>query len=608
MKKFNFNYKKALIIGASVLGVFILLTTSLLIYLHHARFQVVFNQLPMKAYFKNDIGSIIHIQGERVTIKIPNDVINTMFSERIKGLQLSEKERIQDGYVNTAEGKAYVNMMIRGIYVPIAMEVEFKTTDRTISLAFKNMKLRDKKLLTLPNGLEKKLLDKLAGQASQFGVSLDDYQIPPIMSVDEVNFKTDQVDVVLKVNQEIFVKQMKDISMIRSKELYGIYQNKEGTQKRAITIMDQRDQLTTAHTEEILKDLFFGKQELIKQLLIVTDEKNMDMVFDDYGHYIKGFQKEDIIKEKNKLILGKIETYCTALREAVEGLSKEEYIVFGNYPYALGDRKLLNVEDMIEKAQLDIPEDVYQKMDLRFNYDKKAFMIAYEVDGAYALVGKDDYDFVDSQVYGAYAYDEPKDNQVTYDTAIEEQIAAYFTTDVFIRYMNTDGQYAFVIASAATHYQDYERFALEKENDVWRIVETGISDLYAFSVAHPGFNLKTITDHDMNDKIYALSKEDIAVLVDQLAFRKMIPDKKSVTLTYCSYDGKYIALKLSNDEEYVFSIKYAYLDKVYTKDVAVTKWKDISPLILLQDNDKEEEKETSEEQQGASEQQDSNEE
>lgn len=50
---------------------------------------------------------------------------------------------------------------------------------------------------------------------------------------------------------------MKDISMIRSKELYGIYQNKEGTQKRAITIMDQRDQLTTAHTEEILKDLFF---------------------------------------------------------------------------------------------------------------------------------------------------------------------------------------------------------------------------------------------------------------------------------------------------------------------------------------------------------------
>lgn len=206
MKKFNFNYKKALIIGASVLGVFILLTTSLLIYLHHARFQVVFNQLPMKAYFKNDIGSIIHIQGERVTIKIPNDVINTMFSERIKGLQLSEKERIQDGYVNTAEGKAYVNMMIRGIYVPIAMEVEFKTTDRTISLAFKNMKLRDKKLLTLPNGLEKKkLLDKLAGQASQFGVSLDDYQIPPIMSVDEVNFKTDQVDVVLKVNQEIFL-------------------------------------------------------------------------------------------------------------------------------------------------------------------------------------------------------------------------------------------------------------------------------------------------------------------------------------------------------------------------------------------------------------------
>lgn len=194
------------------------------------------------------------------------------------------------------------------------------------------------------------------------------------------------------------------------------------------------------------------------------------------------------------MILGKIETYCTALREAVEGLSKEEYIVFfGNYPYALGDRKLLNVEDMIEKAQLDIPEDVYQKMDLRFNYDKKAFMIAYEVDGAYALVGKDDYDFVDSQVYGAYAYDEPKDNQVTYDTAIEEQIAAYFTTDVFIRYMNTDGQYAFVIASAATHYQDYERFALEKkENDVWRIVETGISDLYAFSVAHPGLTLRPL--------------------------------------------------------------------------------------------------------------------
>lgn len=605
MKKFNFNYKKALIIGASVLGVLIILTTSLFVYLHHARFQVVFNELPMKTYFKNDIESIMDIHGEHVTIKLPNDVLSTMFSERIKGLELSEKELVQDGYLNAAEGKAYMNMMIRGIYVPIAMDVVFETTDRTISLAFKNMKLRDKKLLALPNALEKKLLDKLASQASRFSVSLDDYNIPQIMGVEEVNLLADQVDIVLKVNQEAFTKQMKDISVVRSNELYGIYQNKEGSQKRAVTIMDQWEQLTVAHTEEILKDLFLDGQALIKHLLIVTDEENMDTVFDTYGRYIH-FKKKDIIQERNKLILGKIETYCTALLEAVEGLPKEEYIVFGNYPYAFGDKKLLTVEDMIAKAQLDIPEEVFQKMDLRFNYEKKSYMIAYEVDGVYALVGKDNYDFMDSKAYSAYAYGEPKENQVTYDTAIQEQIAAYFNTEVFIRYMNTDGQYAFAIASAATHYQDYERFALEKENDVWRIVETGISDLYAFSVAHPGFNLKTITDHNMSDSIYALSKDDIEVLLDQLAYRKIIEDKKSVDITYCSYDGKYIALKLSNGDEYVFNIKYAYLDKVYAKNVAITKWKDISPLILLQDNDRVEEKEASEEQQEASEKQDSN--
>lgn len=600
MKKINFQYKKALIIGASVFGVLVICITSLFIYLHHARFQVVFNQLPMKTYFKNDIHSIMQIQGDSVTIKIPSDVVSTMFSERIKGLQLSEKERIQDGYINTAEGKAYMNMIIRGLYVPIAMDVDFETIDRTIRLVFKHITLRDKDLLALPHALENKLLDKLTTKASLLQVSLDDFHIPPMMGIEAVNPLIDQVDVVLKVNQEAFAKEMQDMSKARSNELYGIYQQQEDTPKRAITIMDQTDQLTSAHTEEILKDLLLGEQALIKHLLIVTDDTHVDKIFETYGRYLKRFAKEDVMNEKNKLVLGKIETYCTALLDALEALPQETYIVFGNYPYAYKDKKLLHVEDLIIKAQLDIPEEVYQKMDIRFDYGKKAYRIVYEVDGTYALVGKDAYAFLDDTAYGAYAFDTPKANQVAYDTTIQEQIAAYFNGDVFIRYMNTDGQYAFVMASSTTYYQDYERFALEKSDEGWRIIETGISDLYAFSVNHSGFNLKTITDDPVQGKIYALSKDDQAVIMDQLVHRKIIEDKESVKLIYCSYDGKYIALKLSNGEEYVFNIKYAYLDKVYTKDVAMTKWKDISPLILLQDHDQVDEEETSTQEQEAS--------
>jgi hypothetical protein len=247
----------------------------------------------------------------------------------------------------------------------------------------------------------------------------------------------------------------------------------------------------------------------------------------------------------------------------------------------------MTIEDLVNKYKLDVTEEIYNKMKFLYNYNNKNYMISYKIDdNKYAIVDKDSYSFIDNNEYIEYGFNEPLEANLILDNEIKTKIDEYFSSNAFIRYMKSDGKYAYVVASDEKNYQDYEKFALEK-NDTWKIIDTNINDLYTFSTNHPGFNINTLTDDFLNDTLYELSEDDKFAILDQLQYRDIIEDKKDIGLAYCSYDGKYIAFKLTNSEEYVFLIKYSYLDKLYKKDEAIKQWKDISPLILLQDDTEE---------------------
>lgn len=587
-KQSGTKYKKILIWSGGLLSILAILILGLLIYLHQGRFEVAFNQVPLTTYLQQDIGRIMSIEGREITINISEDALNTIFSERINGLALTDKEQVVDGYINTAEKKAYINMLVRGFYVPMSMETVFQTTDRMITLTFTQVQLKDQKLLSLPKSSEKKWQDKWESKVSKLQISLDDYAIPKIANIRGVELHEDGMRIILNMREDILAEEMKRIRTDKSQELYQLYQSKEGIEGRASQIIGNDQPLTSEETEEILLDIFFQNQQLMKHMMVITHEDNMDYIRDTYGHYLKKIHRQDIMNSKYKLILGKIETYCGSLLEALKALPKEDYIVFGNDPYDYKNKKRLTIADIIEYGKLTIPENVSSKMGVLYNYEKAGYTIAYKVDeNTYGIIGEDYYDFVDKNTYEGYHFQEPGENQERVDLEVKQKIEELFGTKVFVRYMNTDGAYAFAIVSPDNNYQSYERMALVKKEDEWQVVDTGIIDLYAFSIKHPGFNIKTVTDRDMNDKIYSLSSKDISVVMDQLVYQKIIEDKKSASIVYCSFDGEYIALKLDNGEEYVFNIRYAYLDKVYKKEVAIAKWKDISPLILLQDYEEE---------------------
>ncbi|WP_304943831.1 hypothetical protein, partial [Vallitalea guaymasensis] len=117
-------YKRALRIGLGFLTLIVLFIGFLLIYLHNSSFTVAFNQIEFKGYFNDkDLGKIIEIKENNVSIEIPIDVITTAFNHKIEEMSEQNGYIINNGFIDTNESKAYINTTIHGINIPISMDV-----------------------------------------------------------------------------------------------------------------------------------------------------------------------------------------------------------------------------------------------------------------------------------------------------------------------------------------------------------------------------------------------------------------------------------------------------------------------------------------------------
>lgn len=585
-------YKRILKIGLGIISLFVLFIGIVLTYLHNSSFTVAFNEMEFNRYFNDkDLEKIIRIQKNNVIIEIPKDVISTAFNEKIQEIEVEKGYKINEGYINTDESKAYINTTIHGINVPISMNIDLAVDGRELTISFNNMMLCDNKIFSLPKQIEQSIINKLVKNEEILKMNLDDFDIPDIVTIDTIKMNPENVVLSLNMDKDKTLKLLQDILNNKNDSLYEMYQNQGDNTNKKVTEIISKQSISDEDIEMILKDILVEDEDLFKNILIVTDEKKVDEIFDDYSKYITHFDRDSITNEKNKLIIGSIQEDCKKLLSAVNKLPKDKYIVSFNDPYNIDSNQVLTIKELNDINKLGIPENIYNNMDFIFDYTNKEFMVSYKIDNdRYAMISDEKNDVIDYDKYLSYQFEEPLPNKVYYDTDIEAIISKYFSAEVFIRYMNTDGKYAYAIASSADNYQHYERFALEKK-DTWEIVATNINDLYRFSINHPGFNQKTITDNYVEGKIYKLSDEDKTSILDQLRFKNVISDKEQVDIKYCSYDGKYISLQLTNEEEYVILIKYSYIDEVYKKEQAVDKWKDITELILLQDKEIEDDNE-----------------
>lgn len=576
-------HKKILKISLCILSVLVLLVGIFIVYVHNSSFTVAFNEIKLKNYFnEKDLEKKIKIKGNTVSLEIPNDVLSTAFNNKIQEIKVDKGYKINGGYINTAENKAYINTTIHGLNIPISMDIKLTTGEREIMISFDNMMICNNELFSLSNQAEEFIANKLLKDKEILKINLDDYNVPQITSIDTITMESDNIVLKLNIDEQKALILVQDLINNKDNRLYEIYSKLDISNKKVLELTDKQA-LSNQDIELVLEDVLTKDEEVIKNILIITNEKKADEIFNSYSKYITHFNKDDIINEKNKLIIGDVQDDCRKVLNTVKKLPTDKYMVFYNDPYDIVNNKVLTIKELVNINNLGITEDIYNNMSLIVDYTDKKFMTVYKIDNnRYAVIDEENSSVIDNDKYLEYKFDEPLPNEVRYDMEIESIISEYFSTEVFIRYMNTDSKYAYVIASSVDNYQNYEKFALEK-NDKWKIVATNINDLYRFSITHPGFNIKTITDNYIEDKIYRLSEEDKTSVLDQLRFRNIIPNKQDINIKYCAYDGDYISVLLTNNEEYVISIKYSYIDEICKKSEAINKWNDISQLILLQD-------------------------
>lgn len=579
--------KKKLFITFSVVTVFfIILLVWLGVYLNNSQYEMVFNQLPSdENLIINNIKEELIIQNNEVIVKIGDDDLSTLLKRRIDNFNLQDDVTIKDIYWISEEKRIYLNTSVKGFSIPISLRVQEKVNDQVIVFNFDDITLGNRNI-PVPNFIESFIINIYNFDSKLFEITIEDLNVPDKVSFKNVAFNS-KIEIQLEVDKESIINEINEISKNIDEQILDIYiEDKDSLMKQEVIKLLETSTINNEHIQRLLEDITQDK-ELLKELLVIADKKTIEKIFNNYGDYLN-IKEEEIINIKNQRIGEKIGEYSSLILSNLNKLMKKgTYLVHKGKPYNLSKDDVVLIQDVVKAYNLDISEEVYKKMNFLFNEDR--FCIAYPIsETEFLITDSKSYELLDIDVYyEQYNYKEYGNVEYVLDEnirlAIEKPIKEFFQVDnIYVRYMKADDLNAFVIASSENDYQRYQVFALQKQDIDWKIIELSIYDLYEFSTKYQDFNVKTVTDMHITDKLYLLTNEDKENLIDYLNYKNIIDGYDASQISYTAYDGQYIYIRLKNGEDYVCSIEYSFFGRIYKREKALKSWSKISELITLQ--------------------------
>ncbi len=573
----NKGLKKRIFLGfLMVLGVLTTFAVALVVYSHHSEYNLSFSILDDKVYFEHhNFSHISRYENGTIQYHIPTELFNTLLNK-----QMSLIDNSKAIVLNTADKKLYLNCTMHGLNVPLSCPVKFQVKKRSISLDLSDFDLGNRHIPVI-KPLESLLCNAIRSYPLE--LTSKDFNVPDLFIIEQVSLNDNTVILELQIQEQKMEKLIKTIQTSKNGAILNIYKRSEqASNEKALEIL-QSESLSDKQTQLLLEDLA-NDQILLYQLLVASDKDALDTLFNDYEALLSGLSQQDIESCQNQLIEQYISIDFKPILDALEQeLNKNDYYVFNNKPYNRIDKTYITLDNLIETYQLNLNIDK-NNLQLFYNQGEAAFNIAYRLpEATYILISNDDYSVLTEAAFIEMSEVEENGNaRYVFEPQpdVEKPIMGFYDAEeIFIRYMKADKKYAFVIASPDNDYQRYTSFAIKNYGDCWRIIETDIRDLNAFNKENPDFNINTATKlHLTSPEI--LSDEEMAVILKDLDYRGL-ESESDVTIKYCSYSNNYVAVKLSNDHEYLYRMDYGYLDSVYRR-ADIPSWWDVPELILLQ--------------------------
>lgn len=139
--------------------------------------------------------------------------------------------------------------------------------------------------------------------------------------------------------------------------------------------------------------------------------------------------------------------------------------------------------------------------------------------------------------------------------AIAYSIAGYEGNEelMYIRYMKSDGFYAYVITGAWYNSQIVEQYLLQKKDDKWQVLEKYKAIDRCFEkikTDYPDVDLSILPPYEVADYVIkVLDNQPLKAFINYIDINKSVSD-----ISYCSYIGDYFCVSFNDGTSYL--IKY----------------------------------------------------
>jgi len=586
----KYSIKNSLIKGfLSIVAVMVVALVVVVTYLQLVTFEKIQEIQSAASYYESIKEQLVYTK-EGLMVEIPEKVIGTEIAKKLAESLDGPNDSIENLYYDGQTQTLHINSIYLGFYMPLAYKVAFVQHGEQIGLVYQEVKIGKNKK-SMPVFLEKwvrkskltKALEQVLFVPKEFveykGMYLEKVVPKGTMLALIFNVKMDQVQSTF----EAIKSNVNESLRLEAEESNNTYAHE------AAQLLKQSEALSEDQVERIITNIK-EDQQLIEYLLVLSKESATKDLIQQLENYGVSVQIETINQKRLALLGEKIDVVADLILDTLGNHFYEKTMAYNQgKPFDIERFTTVTVAKLVAWYGLNIDASLVDQL---YFVQKEGFGVSNEiVPDSYYIKYLDSYEVISKEVYeemlGAGPYKEATYvEDLTLWKEIMKPIKLYLGVEkVYVRYMKSDGESAFIIASPEDEPQEYWSFALYKKQG-FQIVESNVKNRLTLLSKYPFFNIDTATEEIETVKLKRISDSIYQTILEEMHQLGKLTYSKEYTIDYSSYDGKYISFLLSNGEAYVYKVETTsfgtYLTTVYSKEKALRNWSDLPEIIMLQ--------------------------
>lgn len=589
LKSDHRRLKRGAVHIAVTLFVVLVLLSGFLGILQFSTFDLTKEGQEAEVYLR-DLRNRLTYENNEVLLMLTNEVIATELEKQLDEELLPDTVKIKGMRYDHQSQMLYLNPTLYGFYFPIAVEIDMMSTDQALIVQPTTMTL-GKYHWPLVGPLKTFMERKVVAAIMPIQFNYEMFDRHPIISISGLVEGEETFGLRMQIDRRQLQAYMDKLKSRINDDLVKAYlESGEAIKIQAATLVTQDTLLDEGQMRMLLEDLF-ANQELVKHIFLLTDELETELILSEFQNWFNFIDIQQIKSERNKLLTDIVKGYAALVGEAYQQyFENREMLIHRGNPFSIEDFETITVTKLIEKASIEVPFDLASQMQLAYDPIANQMAVAYVSDTGTVIV----FDGQEEMILELELFKEryPRGDILEADEILNksewDEFSVIFRShfeveEVYIRYIKSDGEQAFAVVSPMNDYQNFWAIALERQEGQWVILDDDIYTLLQLNRRFPFFNLDLVTDELEKIIVYRLGEEEQALILEQMIEKGYIEASEGLTITYCSFDGQYIAFRLSNGKDYVYKVENMYLAILHTKETAITSWLDIPDIILLED-------------------------